>query len=131
MPTQMPHMRKYLRHMEPLPKLPKLKDAQVMLDRLHEGVSLAEELAHFVGRAAALPAVLRSRALASMETGMRQRCHELLAPDRYAPVQLESILQQKLEQSLLHISVAFHSHVQAAVMSSPIDFQFLGFPSLE
>ena len=90
MPTQMPHMRKYLRHMEPLPKLPKLKDAQVMLDRLHEGVSLAEELAHFVGRAAALPAVLRSRALASMETGMRQRRHELLAPDGYAPLQLET-----------------------------------------
>ena len=80
----MPHMHQYLQHMEPLPEVPELRAAQAMLDKLHQGVSLADELVHFVGRAAALPAVLRSRALAAMELGMRQRQHELLLPEGYA-----------------------------------------------
>ena len=83
MHMQMPHMQQYLQHMEPLPKLPELQDAQAMLEKLHSGVSLAAELEHFVGRAAALPAVLRSRALAAMETGMSLRRHELLLPEGY------------------------------------------------
>ena len=77
----MPHMHQYLKHMEPLPMLPELRAAQAMLDKLHRGISLAAELEHFVGRAAALPVVLRSRALASMEMGMRLRQHELLLPE--------------------------------------------------
>lgn len=86
MGMQMPHMQRYLQHMEPLPKLPELRDAQAMLEQLHHGVSLAAELEHFVGRAAALPAVLRSRALAAMETGMCLRRHELLLPEGCAHV---------------------------------------------
>ena len=82
----MPHMHKHLQHMEPLPKMPELKEAQAMLDTLRQGVSLAAELAHFVGRAAALPAVLRSRALASLEAGLRKRRDDLLLPDGYPPL---------------------------------------------
>lgn len=79
--VQMPHMHQYLQHMEPLPEVPELQAAQAMLGKLHRGVSLADELVHFVARAAALPAVLRFRALAAMELGMRQRQHELLQPE--------------------------------------------------
>jgi hypothetical protein len=82
----MPHMHKHLQHMEPLPDLPDLKEAQAMLDRLRQGVSLAAELSHFVGRAAALPAVLRLRALASLEAGLRRRRDELLQPHGYPPL---------------------------------------------
>ena len=92
--AQMPHMHQYLQHMEPLPKLPELRAAQGMLDKLHRGVSLAAELAHFVGRAAALPAVLRSRALASMEAGMRLRQHELLLPEGCAVLMIGMDLAQ-------------------------------------
>lgn len=74
-------MHQYLQHLEPLPMLPELQAAQAMLNKLHRGVSLAAELEQFVGRAAALPAVLRSRALASMEMGMCLRRHELLVPE--------------------------------------------------
>ena len=82
----MPHMHKHLQHMEPLPKMPELEQAQAMLDMLRQGASLAAELAHFVGRAAALPAVLRSRALASLEAGLHKRRDELLLPDGYTPL---------------------------------------------
>lgn len=78
--VQLPQFHEYLQHMEPLPQLPGLSAAQAMLDKLHQGIGLAAQLTHFVGRAAALPAVLRSRALASLEAGMRQRRHELLLP---------------------------------------------------
>ncbi len=78
---QMPQYHKHLQHVEPLPNLPGLLDAQATLDRLHRDVSLLAELEHFVGRAAALPAVLRSRALASLDTGLCQRRHQLLLPD--------------------------------------------------
>ncbi len=101
MDMQMPHMQQYLQHMEPLPKLPELRDAQAMLAELHHGVSLAAELEHFVERAAALPAVLRSRALAAMETGMRMRRHELLLPDGYVHVVHMNHMCQHLILALL------------------------------
>lgn len=81
----MPQYHKHLQHIEPLPNLPGLSDAQATLDRLRRDVSLLAELVHFVGRAAALPAVLRSRALASLETGLRQRRDQLLLPDGCFP----------------------------------------------
>ena len=77
----MPQYHKHLQHVEPLPNLPGLIDAQATLDRLRRDVSLLAELEHFVGRAAALPAVLRSRALASLDTGLCQRRHQLLLPN--------------------------------------------------
>ena len=83
--TQIPQYHKHLRHVEPLPNLLGLMDAQATLDRLRRNVSLLAELVHVVGRAAALPAVLRSRALASLETGLRQRRHQLLLPDGCTP----------------------------------------------
>ena len=83
--VQMPQYHKHLQHVEPLPNLPGLMDAQATLDRLRRNVSLLAELVHVVGRAAALPAVLRSRALASLETGLRQRRHQLLLPDGCTP----------------------------------------------
>ena len=77
----MPQYHKHLQHVEPLPNLPGLMDAQATLDRLRRDVSLLAELEHFVGRAAALPAVLRFRALASLNTGLCQRRHQLLLPN--------------------------------------------------
>lgn len=74
-----PELRPILQHVEPLPPLPDLAQAQRVLDTLRRGVPLSAELTHFVGRAASLPGVLRARALASLAAGLKTRQSELLA----------------------------------------------------
>ena len=83
-------LRTCLHHVEPLPPLPGLEAAQQLLDSLRAGVPLSAELTHFVGRAASLPGVLRSRALASLELGLIRRQEELLSADCAAGCALES-----------------------------------------
>ncbi len=74
-----PSLHEYLRHVEPLPAIPELCQAAALLDKLRAGVSLSAEMANFVGRAATLPAVLRRRALASLESGFATRQRELFS----------------------------------------------------
>lgn len=75
----LPGLHPYLQHVEPLPHMPELARAQQLLDRLRAGVSLCDELTHFVSRAASLPSVLLQRALASLDRGLATRQHELMA----------------------------------------------------
>ncbi len=75
----LPGLHPYLQHVEPLPDMPELARAQQLLDKLRAGVSLSDELTHFVGRAASLPTVLLQRALASLNRGLSTRQNELMS----------------------------------------------------
>lgn len=61
-----------------------IKNLCLPADRLHQqlrkGLTLAEELTHFAGRAKSMTPVLRQRSLSSLEAALPLRKHQLCQP---------------------------------------------------
>ena len=89
-----------LRELEPLPQHPLLAAARARHLQLCSSVRLAEELLRFAKRAAAMPAVMRTRAVAALSQVRQQHACSHAVHARY----LQLCSSVRLAEELLHFA---------------------------